>query len=150
MQTQMQPKSIVRRRRFQFSLRTLMATVLVYGGLWLVTLKWGGRVLALSYAEAYRDEDVRIADNDMAKLEVYPRRKYPWMVDRQALRGTVYVPAPFVLIWRWEYKERGRTDWLKIPEDSDFHFWLMGYHWTRAKYTSLFHYRRQPALTAYY
>ena len=48
--------ALPRRKRFQFSLRTLMIVVLVYGGLWLLTIKWGANQLARELAAEYSEE----------------------------------------------------------------------------------------------
>jgi len=60
------PTAKRRRWRFQFSLRTLMIAVLAYGFLWVVTIKWGGAMLARDYAAHYKSSSVRFEGDGTA------------------------------------------------------------------------------------
>ncbi len=126
MPTEVAPKPAVKRGRFQFSLRMLIATVLVYAALWLLTIKVGGPSLAHAYASFYRNELVTLSSNDKIALEISPNPKPRHQIFPKALRGVMYAPAPFVVIWNWERKMGAEAEWQAVPECGAIHFWFPG------------------------
>ena len=131
-----------RRRRFQFSLRALLATVFAYGCLWLLTLKFGGATLARSYADAYREHLVKLDTSNSVALEIVPAvRSMGYIAGATGLRGIVRAPAPFILIWKWESKNAVDTEWQPVPNTDGFHFWWPGRKWPSPLNTPTFHYQ---------
>jgi len=126
MQTEPTPKPPAKRRRFQFSLRTLVFAVLTYGGLWLLTLKVGGVNLTRAYKECYSGERTRFKKSPNTVLEIYPQLDNPedWTRPR-AIRGYVRAPAPLVLIWQWESLEEDGKTWQPVPNGTCVYFWVL-------------------------
>jgi hypothetical protein len=97
----MHPPHQKRRWRFRFSLRTLIAAVLVYATLYLVTLRVGGAALTQQFADKFRERgDTVSVGSDGRSIRVEPQ----WDSWPDAIRGKAIAVAPFVLIWRWEYE----------------------------------------------
>src|SRR5438045_683306 len=104
----------MRRRFFQFSLRTLILGVIVYASLWLLTLKVGGATLARHYAAQFKDnEQVAFRENGTA-LHVMPRG-----TPTPQLQGGAVAYAPFILTWKWDVVDSELQN-PRVPNTSDF------------------------------
>ena len=115
-----------------------MIAVIVYGSLWVLTIRVGGNALVQHYAGIYSDKDFHLpwivppivtVDDTGTSVQVTPGEcgGYPH------LRGKAVAYAPFVLGWQWdEYcygydsKGRWRGEWKPLG-NSDVQFWLLGY-----------------------
>jgi len=100
-----------RPKRFQFSLRTLMLCVLAYGGLWLITTKWGASQLSKSLAnEPSESSYIEIRRGDQV-TRIKGRRSSETV-------GVASAPVPLIVIWRPD--SRRVNEWTA-------YFWFFGY-----------------------
>ena len=107
-----------RRKRFQFSLRTLLIAVIAYGGLWVVTSRWGANQLMREFVEAY-PKYYPVMDRDRNYVVCHGRMG--------SYRSKTYCPAPFILLWRWEFRERPEDVYQSTDVAGRNYFWFLGF-----------------------
>jgi len=112
-------RDTTRRKRFQYSLRTLMLCVLAYGVLWLITIKWGANQLVRESAAIY------VADTENFHV-VFGERDGTVDISTNIPNFTPTVvdttsPIPFVLISRW----REKVSSLELQRDVNV--WFFGF-----------------------
>lgn len=101
-----------RRRRFQFSLSTLLIVVIAYGLLWVLTIKWGANQLAW---EKTKDNEFGNAQLGGPVLKGDGIVEYSIMFDEKPEVTTS--PAPFILIWHRN---------MSLDERNETYFWFFG------------------------
>jgi hypothetical protein len=133
-----------RRNRFQFWLRTLMLAVILYGGAWVLTIKWGANQLVgemeLEKGSWYRKDFIakKVKDGQIALEGLIPtpdiyfggishRYNRPPPSDSLVpLKITLSVrcPFPFLLFTSEEYTFRTGDN---AEKDSKKYIWFFGY-----------------------
>lgn len=110
-----------RRKRFQFSLRTLMIAVLVYAASWTLTATCGANRLLRIEARKYAGANGQIFETDKDG-SVMVRRS-----DSYDRHGTAWSPAPFFLISHWDVAAvSSPADWIDYR---DTNISLFGCEW---------------------
>jgi len=127
-----------KRWRFQFSLRTLMTFVLIYGALWFATIKLGGAALAQSYSSQFSNDRVRLGVNDSVALLVVSTGNFQdnaigkkWVETDSyygdtKLQGRVFSPLPFVLLWNWDISSLKHGEHQPIKQFDVTYLWIPG------------------------
>ena len=93
---------LVPKRRLQFSLRTLMLAVLIYGALWLLTIKWGANQIAENLKGC-------IHVDHPGSAQWTPKGDGCFSYDDPAVRVdfAAYSPFPFVIASRTDVFPKG-------------------------------------------
>lgn len=115
-----------RRWRFQFSLRTLMIAVIVYGMLWIVTIKWGVNQLALEEA-LERAPDFhkywQIQKPENGQITLFGKTGEYNRSEPMRLKITAYSPAPFLIVRKTDLA----NDDSQRNLNADLLLWIFGY-----------------------
>jgi hypothetical protein len=106
-----------RRKRFQFSLRTLMICVLVYGFLWVLTIKWGANQLARNQVDEIEKLGIHA---EIGKADGSMSITFPGNPEFSVAESTTS-PGPFILYCRI----RNITSREDVEEVT--YFWFFGY-----------------------
>jgi hypothetical protein len=127
----MDPDSKTRRKRFQFSLRTMLTVILSYTLLWGLTVSWG----VATVRGQWRERILRVTPEAQLKesngrLILTSSPDDPWRYYETT--ASFSAPCPFIVRQRWEQKV-APADYPKL-NSSEVVFWCFGWTWRMSVY----------------
>ena len=107
------------KRRFQFSLRTLMLAVLVYGVLWVITIKWGANQIACDLKIVINDPEIHWVSKADGSFS------YDIPIQEFNAECVSHAPIPFVVIWTVDTAYSRGSD-IKRARHQLVYLWFLG------------------------